>query len=135
MCDARSIQCCACRSVERHRDDEAVRLLGGRACWRGRAVREAAQAAWLGEAHQKGGGQRGALLVQSTLTTTESSMSAAKQEVRDLLDKLPDDCSLEDVQYHLYVIEKVQRGIAVADEQGGVSQDEAEQRLAKWTSA
>ncbi len=62
-------------------------------------------------------------------------MSAAKQEVRDLLDKLPDDCSLEDVQYHLYVIEKVQRGIAVADEQGGVSQDEAEQRLAKWTSA
>ncbi|ANO52652.1 hypothetical protein [Woeseia oceani] len=62
-------------------------------------------------------------------------MSATKQEVQALLDKLTDDCSLEDVQYHLYVIEKVQHGIAVAEEQGSVSQDEAEQRLAKWTSA
>ena len=62
-------------------------------------------------------------------------MSAAKQEVQELLDKLPDDCTLEDVQYHLYVIEKVQRGIMVADEIGSVSQDEAEQRLAKWNTS
>ncbi len=34
-------------------------------------------------------------------------MSTAKEEVRTLLDKLPDDCSLEDVQYHLYVVEKI----------------------------
>ncbi len=61
-------------------------------------------------------------------------MSAAKQEVRALLNNLPDDCSLEDVQYHLYVIEKVQRGIQVANDHGSVSQDEAEQRLAKWTT-
>lgn len=61
-------------------------------------------------------------------------MSAAKQEVQALLDKLPDDCSLEDVQYHLYVIEKVQRGIQAANDHGSVSQDEAEQRLAKWTT-
>ena len=61
-------------------------------------------------------------------------MSAAKQEVQALLNKLPDDCSLEDVQYHLYVIEKVQRGIMAANEHGSVSQAEAEQRLAKWTT-
>lgn len=61
-------------------------------------------------------------------------MSAAKREVQALLDKLPDDCSLEDVQYHLYVIEKVQRGIQAAKDQGSVPQDEAEQRLAKWTT-
>ena len=61
-------------------------------------------------------------------------MSAAKQEVQALLDKLPDDCSLEDVQYHLYVIGKVQRGMRAANDPGSVSQDEAEQRLAKWTT-
>jgi len=61
-------------------------------------------------------------------------MSAAKQEVQALLNNLPDDCSLEDVQYHLYVIEKVQRGIKAANDHGSVSQNEAEQRLAKWTS-
>lgn len=61
-------------------------------------------------------------------------MSAAKQEVQALLNKLPDDCSLEDVQYHLYVIEKVQRGIKAANDHGSVSPAEAEKRLAKWTT-
>jgi hypothetical protein len=61
-------------------------------------------------------------------------MSAAKQEVQALLNNLPDDCSLEDVQYHLYVIGKVQRGIKAANDHGSVSQEEAEKRLAKWTT-
>lgn len=30
-------------------------------------------------------------------------MPNAKTQVREVLDLLPDDCSLEDVQYHLYV--------------------------------
>ena len=59
-------------------------------------------------------------------------MSAAKQEVESLLKKLPDDCSLEDIQYHLYVIEKIQRGIEVAEKKGVVSQEEAEKRLNKY---
>ena len=37
-------------------------------------------------------------------------MSTAKDKVKALLDKLPDDCSLEDVQYHLSVAEKIRRG-------------------------
>jgi hypothetical protein len=59
-------------------------------------------------------------------------MVRAKDEVAALLRKLPDDCSLEDIQYHLYVLEKVRRGWEVADIQGGVSQEEAESRLGKW---
>ena len=58
-------------------------------------------------------------------------MSTAKQEVKALLDKLPDDCSLEDIQYHLYVIEKVRHGLEVADAQGTLTQEEAEGRLSK----
>jgi hypothetical protein len=55
-----------------------------------------------------------------------------KQQVESLLHKLPDDCSLEDIQYHLYVLEKVQRGLEEARTSGTVSQDEAEKRLGKW---
>ena len=59
-------------------------------------------------------------------------MNTAKDEIRSLLDKLPEDCSLEDVQYHLYVIEKIRHGIQVAEDQGTLSQEEAEARLKKW---
>ena len=59
-------------------------------------------------------------------------MATAKQEVEQLLARLPSDCSLEDIQYHLYVIEKVRSGLDAADSEGNLSQDEAEQRLSKW---
>jgi predicted transcriptional regulator len=41
----------------------------------------------------------------------------AKDTVRALLDRLPDDCSLDEVQYHLYVVQAVAKG--EADEQAG----------------
>lgn len=59
-------------------------------------------------------------------------MSTAKEEVQSLLNKLPDDCSLEDIQYHLYVIEKVRNGLEAAESQGTVSQEDVEQRFSKW---
>ena len=61
-------------------------------------------------------------------------MPTAKEEVRSLLENLPDDCSLEDVQYHLYVAEKIQRGVDRATDEGTLSQDEVERKLDKWTS-
>jgi hypothetical protein len=62
-----------------------------------------------------------------------TEMSAtSKQEVEQLLRKLPDDCSLEDIQYHLYVLNKVRRGLEAADEKGTLSQAEAEEHLSKW---
>ena len=59
-------------------------------------------------------------------------MVTAKQEVESLLSKLPDDCSLEDIQYHLYVIEKVRQGLEAAETEGTISQDEADRPLDKW---
>jgi hypothetical protein len=59
-------------------------------------------------------------------------MSTAKEEVESLLHKLPDSCSIEDVQYHLYVMEKVRHGLEAADQQGAISQEEAEERLGEW---
>jgi hypothetical protein len=59
-------------------------------------------------------------------------MVTAKQEVESLLSKLPDDCSLEDIQYHLYVIEEIRHGLDAADTEGTLSQDDAERHLDKW---
>jgi hypothetical protein len=55
-----------------------------------------------------------------------------KQQVESLSHKLPDNCSLEDIQYHLYVLEKVQRGLEEARTSGTISQEEAEKRLGQW---
>ncbi len=60
-------------------------------------------------------------------------MSTAKDEVRTLLDSLPDDCSFEDIQYHLYVIEKVRRGEERAQAEGSMTQEEAEEYFRQWT--
>ena len=59
-------------------------------------------------------------------------MNNVKQDVERLLNKLPDDCSVEDVQYHLYVLDKVRRGLDDARTQGTLSQEEVESRLSKW---
>ena len=60
------------------------------------------------------------------------SMVTGKKEVELLLNKLPDDCSLEDIQYHLYIIEKVRHGLESADRQPTLTQEEAESQLGKW---
>ncbi len=61
-------------------------------------------------------------------------MITAKEEVRTLLDQLPDECALEDIQYHLYVVEKIQRGISRADAERCLNQDEVEKKFSKWTT-
>jgi hypothetical protein len=61
-------------------------------------------------------------------------MSTAKQDTQTLLDKLPDDSTLEDIQYHLYVLDKIRRGEERADKEGTISHEEVKQRLKKWLS-
>jgi hypothetical protein len=56
----------------------------------------------------------------------------AKAQVIEVLDKLPDDCTIEDIQYHLYVREKLRHRIEQADAGQAVSHTEAEKRLDKW---
>lgn len=55
-----------------------------------------------------------------------------KQELADMVQNLPDDCTIEDVQYRLYVINKIRRGEERLIHEGRVSQEEAEKRLSKW---
>ena len=57
---------------------------------------------------------------------------SAKEEVRALLDRLPDDVTLEDIQYHLDVVVKVLEAEASLDRGEGITQDEFDRRFAKW---
>jgi hypothetical protein len=53
----------------------------------------------------------------------------AKEQVQKVLEQLPDDCSVEDVQYQLYVLERLRRRVEMADRGNDfVSQSEVEAR-------
>lgn len=62
------------------------------------------------------------------------SMNTAKQDVAKLLNKLPDSSTVEDIQYHLYVLNKVRQGLEDARANGTLSQEEVESRLNRWLS-
>ena len=59
-------------------------------------------------------------------------MSTAKEEVKKILDYIPDDASFEDIQYHIYVCQKVERGRRDIEQGRVVSQEEMERRFSKW---
>ena len=58
-----------------------------------------------------------------------------KEQAIELIRTLPDDCTLEDIQYHLYVRAKVGRGIKAIDEGRVVSQEEAEKKVKEWVKS
>ena len=59
-------------------------------------------------------------------------MATAKEEVRRLLEALPDDASFEDVQYSIYVRERVARARQEAENGKFIEQDEIESRMRRW---
>jgi hypothetical protein len=62
-------------------------------------------------------------------------MQTTKQEVSDLLNRLPDDCTLEDVQYHLYhlyVLQKIERGLKDVEEGRVYTQEEVEKKMSSY---
>jgi hypothetical protein len=63
---------------------------------------------------------------------TKAVMSTAKRDVELLLNRLPDNVSVEDIQYHLYVLDKVRRGLEDARVNGTLTQEEVENRFSKW---
>jgi predicted transcriptional regulator len=56
-------------------------------------------------------------------------MSTAKEEVRKMPEQIPDDSSFEDIQYHIYVREKIERGLEDIEEGRILDQEEIERRM------
>jgi predicted transcriptional regulator len=61
-----------------------------------------------------------------------NTMQTAKEEVLEILKQVPDNSTLEEIQYHLYVRQKIRRGIKDVEEGRIFTQDEMERRMAKW---
>lgn len=61
-------------------------------------------------------------------------MNTARDAVSSLLEVLPENASIEDVQYHLYVLEKLKRSEERSQVEGSLSHQQAKERLAKWLS-
>ena len=59
-------------------------------------------------------------------------MSGVKRAVLDLVKTLPEDCTLEDVQYQLYVRQKVDRSMQAVAAGRVQSHGQEKKRLAKW---
>jgi len=59
-------------------------------------------------------------------------MASPKQVARQILDSLPDDCSLEEIQYRLYVRQMVEEGREDVRQGHVVSQEEIERDLEQW---
>ncbi|HEY7214081.1 MAG TPA: hypothetical protein VIC28_05585 [Thermoanaerobaculia bacterium] len=59
-------------------------------------------------------------------------MNAAKEEVIRILESLPEDASLEDIQYHLYVRQKIEHGLEDIEAGRTLSEEEFDRRMAKW---
>lgn len=53
-------------------------------------------------------------------------------EARSLVSRLASDTSIEDLQYHLYVIDKVRKGLESIENKGGLTQEQVERRLSRW---
>lgn len=58
-----------------------------------------------------------------------------KEHAINIIKSLPDDCTIDDIQYHLYVYERVERGIRAIDDGKVVSQDEAERRIKEYLNS
>jgi hypothetical protein len=64
------------------------------------------------------------------ITTADGRMTVeAKETVRALPDRLPDDCSVEDVLYHLCVLQAIERGQADVTAGRIIPQEEAESAM------
>jgi hypothetical protein len=60
------------------------------------------------------------------------AMGQVKKAVLDLVKKLPANCTLEDVQYQLYVRQKVERSMQAAAAGRVTSHERVKKRLSKW---
>jgi hypothetical protein len=62
------------------------------------------------------------------------SMQTVKQQLRSIIKKLPDNCTVEDVLYHVYLLQKVRRGVEDIEKGRFHTQEEVEAKVKQWQS-
>jgi len=56
-------------------------------------------------------------------------MRTVKQEARNLIDKLPEQATWDDIMYEFYIKKKIEIGLKAADEGRVVSHEEVKKRF------
>ena len=59
-------------------------------------------------------------------------MATVKEEVRRMIESLPDNATWEDVQYSIYVRERIERGRREATDGKILDEDDVERRMKPW---
>lgn len=59
-------------------------------------------------------------------------LKSAKEDVIEMIRRLPDDCTLQEIQYHLGVRAKVEQAIEDVDAGRVHTQEEVERMSAEW---
>jgi hypothetical protein len=55
-----------------------------------------------------------------------------KEQLHKLVDELPDDDAVEEMQYRLYVLRKLQRGLDSIDNGRGIEHQQVVERMKRW---
>ena len=71
-------------------------------------------------------------LLAPTITRSVPMPATVKQNVIEMIERLPDDASVEDIMAELFFRRKVDEGLRELDAGQGVDHEEAKQQLAKW---
>jgi hypothetical protein len=86
------------------------------------------------EQHHANSGRQGDYPVMA-LAGGGCVMSPTKQAAIELINSLPDDCTLDDIQYHLFVRRSVERGLKDIENGRVLSVDEMERRVGQWLTS
>jgi len=62
----------------------------------------------------------------------EDTMQPAKQEALETISKLPDDADMDEIMYRLYVLDKIRKGQAAADQGRTVSSEDLKREIDTW---
>lgn len=52
--------------------------------------------------------------------------------MKEIIDRMPDDSTFEDIQYAIYVQSKIQKGLNAVEKSDVISQAALEKRIEKW---
>jgi hypothetical protein len=72
------------------------------------------------------------LRTRATLVSGEVNVLITKQQMLRVIETLPDDAGIEEAIERLYVLHKLEVGIAQADAGQTVSHEEARRLMARW---
>jgi len=62
----------------------------------------------------------------------EAIMLSIKQSSLELINQLPEDCSLEDIQYELYAKAKIEAGLEDIESGNIISEEQLDKEINSW---